>query len=83
VIRLRAGGGGFGSRQGQSLSLRHLVQTDSGVHPAHYPMGIGCFSPRVKLLVRKTDHSPPFRAEVKNAWSHTFTPPLRHGLVIN
>jgi len=26
---------------------------------------------------READHSPPSRAEVKNAWSYTCTPPIR------
>jgi len=29
-------------------------------------------------------HSPPSSAEVKNAWSYTFTPPVRlHGVVLS
>jgi hypothetical protein len=34
--------------------------------------------------VREADHSPPFSAEVKNAWSYTSTPPIRlHGVVLS
>jgi len=32
-------------------------------------------SPGVKRPVREADHSPPFSAEVKNAWGYTSTPP--------
>jgi hypothetical protein len=35
----------------------------------------------VKRPGREADHSPPSRAEVKNAWSYTSTPPIRlHGV---
>jgi len=42
-IRLRAGRLEFSSRRGQwcFLSLRHPVQTDSGVNPVSYRMGSG------------------------------------------
>jgi len=32
------------------------------------------FTPGVKQLGREADHSPPFSAEIKNAWSYTHTP---------
>jgi hypothetical protein len=38
----------FESRWGQELSLLHVVQTGSGVHPASYPMGTGSPFPGVK-----------------------------------
>jgi hypothetical protein len=39
---------------------------------------------RVKRPGREADHSPPSSAEVKNAWSYTFTPPTRlHGVVLS
>jgi hypothetical protein len=32
----------------------------------------------------EADHSPPSRAEVKNAWSYTSTPPIRlHGVELS
>jgi hypothetical protein len=34
----------------------------------------GALSLEVKRLGREADHSPPSSAEVKNAWSYTFTP---------
>jgi hypothetical protein len=38
----------------------------------------------VKRLERESDHSPPSRAEVKNAWSYTSTLPIRlHGVVLS
>jgi hypothetical protein len=33
--------------------------------------------PGVKRPAREADHSPPSSAEVKNAWSYTFTPSIR------
>jgi hypothetical protein len=53
------------------FTLRHLVQPDSGTHPASYPMG-GWWEERPE---READHSYPSSAEVKNAWSYTFTLP--------
>jgi hypothetical protein len=49
------------------FSLLHNVQTDSGAHPASYPMGIGGSFPGggVKQQGREADHSPPSIAEVK------------------
>jgi hypothetical protein len=38
------------------------------------PTGTRGFSPGIKRLGRKADHSPPYRAEAKNAWSYTSTP---------
>jgi len=37
-------------------------------------LGTGLSFPGGKAAGREVDHSPPFCAEVKNAWSHTFTP---------
>jgi hypothetical protein len=34
-------GVGVESRWGQEFSLRHVVQTNCGAHPASYPMGTG------------------------------------------
>jgi hypothetical protein len=54
--------------------LRYHVQTGSGAHPASYEMGTG----------GEADHSPPFSAEVKDAWRCTSTPPVRlHGVVLS
>jgi hypothetical protein len=70
-VRFPAGTGNF--------SLHHCVQSSSGVHPSSYPMGTGgCFP------VDKADHSHASRAEVKNTWSYTSTPPIRlHGVVLS
>jgi hypothetical protein len=62
-----------------NFSLHHLVQTDSGTHPASYPMFTRGSFPGGKAA----DHSAPPIAEVKNAWSYTCTPPIHlHGVVI-
>jgi hypothetical protein len=44
--------------------------------PGALPLG-------VKRPGHETDHSPPSRADVKNAWSYTSTYPIRfHGVVL-
>jgi len=46
--------------------------------------GGGDSSPGVRWPGREADHSPPFIAEVKNAYSYTSTPPIRfHSVVLN
>jgi hypothetical protein len=32
--------------KGQKFSILHVVQTDTGVHPASYPVGTGDYLPR-------------------------------------
>jgi hypothetical protein len=59
-----------------NFSLRHRVQTGSGVHPASYPMGTRGSFPGDKAE-READHSPPSNAEVKNMWSYISTLPSR------
>jgi hypothetical protein len=73
--RLTAEGSEFEPRKGQEVSPLHVVQTDSGAHPASYLMDTGGSFPRVKWTVREADHSPPNSAEVKNTWIYTATPP--------
>jgi hypothetical protein len=63
------------SESGRDFSLRYCIQTGSGPHPASYRMGAGGSFPGVRRPGREADHSPPCSAEVKNAWSYTFTPP--------
>jgi hypothetical protein len=55
---------GFDSRQGQVVSLLHVVQAGSGAHPASYPIDTGGSSPGVKRPGREADHSPPSNADV-------------------
>jgi hypothetical protein len=43
-------------------------------HPASCAIGTRDFSLGIKLPRRVADHSPPSNADVKNAWSYTFTP---------
>jgi hypothetical protein len=54
--------------------LTAAFYTDSGAHPASYPMGTRGSFPGVKRPGREADHSPPYSAEVKNVWSYTSTP---------
>jgi hypothetical protein len=65
-VRFPSGAGNF--------SLHNRVQNVSGAHPASYPMGTGGSFLGVKRPGREADHSPPYSAEVKNAWSYTLTP---------
>jgi hypothetical protein len=38
----------------------------------------------VKQSGHEADHSPPYSAEVKNAWNYTSTPPIcLHGVVLS
>jgi hypothetical protein len=57
------------------FSLPHSVQTDSGAHPASYPMGTGALSPGVKRLGCEAGHSAPSSTEVKHGGA---IPPLPH-----
>jgi len=80
VTMLRAGRPMFDSWQGQKrdFSLFYWVKTDSGAHPACYPMGSGGSYPGGEAA-----NSFPFSTMVNNAWSYTFTHPIRlHGVVL-
>jgi hypothetical protein len=68
----------FESRYGQELSLLHVVQTGSGVHPASYTMDVGTFSPGVMRQGSETDHSPPASPEVKKMWLYTSPSPYAY-----
>jgi hypothetical protein len=73
---LRAGWSGVRVPAGaRNFSFHHRVQTGSGAHPAYYAMDTRGSFPGVKLPGREAAHSPPSSAEVKSAWSYTFTPP--------
>jgi len=45
-----------------SFSLRHRIQTGSGVHPASYTIYTGGCIPGLKRPGREADHSPPSSA---------------------
>jgi hypothetical protein len=57
------------------LSLLHVVQTGSGVHPNSYTMDTGALSSGVKRQGREGDHSLPAIVEIKKMWLYTFTHP--------
>jgi len=59
------------------------VGRDSGAHPASYKMNTEGFSPEVKWPKREADNSPPYSAEVKNAWSYTSTTTCLHGVILS
>jgi hypothetical protein len=69
----------------ENVSLHHRVQTGSGAHPQPPIQWVpGALSLGVKRLVREADHSPPPRAEFKNAWSCTSTASIRlRGVVLS
>jgi len=48
-------------------SLHHHIQTGSGATQPPIQCAPGALSLRVKRPGREADHSPPFRAEVKNS----------------
>jgi hypothetical protein len=74
MVRVTAAAGNF--------YLDHRIQTDSGAHPASYPVVPGALYVGVKMPRLEADHSPRSSAEVQIAWSYTFTPPIRlHGVV--
>jgi hypothetical protein len=76
---LRAGYLGFGSRQGQNVSLLSSAQAGSGAHPASYPVGTGSFFPPVvKWPGREADHLRPPNSEMKNGGA---VPPLPHVVI--
>jgi hypothetical protein len=54
----------------KDFSFVYSVQTDTGAHPASYPMGTGGSWPRgggIKWQGREADHSYTYSAEVKKA----------------
>jgi len=57
------------------FSLPHRVQTSYGAHSTSYPVVTGGSFPGIMWPGREADHFRPSNAEVKNAWSYTFTPP--------
>jgi hypothetical protein len=74
---------GFDSRQGLGIFL-FTTASRTALGPTQPPIQWvpGGLSLGVKRPGREADHSPPSSAEVKNAWSYTFTPPIRlHGVV--
>jgi hypothetical protein len=69
------GGGSSSAGRVKNMSLLHIVQTGSGVHPTSYKIGTGGTFPGVKRQGREADHSPPTSAEVKKMWIYASTPP--------
>jgi hypothetical protein len=84
VTRLQAEWSGFNYWWGQwwDFSLHHPVYTSSGAETASCPMGTRAHTLGVKQTKHETNHSPPSKAEVKNEWSYTSTPPIHHGMML-
>jgi hypothetical protein len=68
-IRFPAGAGNF--------SLHHRVQNGSGTHPVSYTVGTRGSFPGGKAAGALGWPLTPSSAEAKNAWSYTYTPPIR------
>jgi hypothetical protein len=76
---------GFDSRRGLGIFLFTTVSR-TVLGPTQPPIQWvpGAPSLGVKRPGREVEHSPPSRAEVKNAWSYTSTLPVRlHGVVLS
>jgi hypothetical protein len=74
--RQQAGRPSFKFRKGQGLFLFAVSRPDLGpTQPSN--LWVPDLSTGVKRPARGADHSPPSRAEVKNAWSYTSTRPIR------
>jgi hypothetical protein len=62
----------------------HLFETGSGTHPPSYLMGTGRYFLGDMTAGGEVEHSHPFNAEVKNAWSYTSTHSLRiHDMILS
>jgi hypothetical protein len=75
----------FDSREGLGIILL-TTASKQALWPTQPPMQWvpGSLSLWAKRPVREADHSPPSNAEVKNAWSYNFTPPIPlHGVVLS
>jgi hypothetical protein len=68
---------GFDSRQELGIILFTTVSRPA-LGPTHPPIQwvSGALSLVLKRPGREADHLRPYSAEVKNAWSYTFTPPI-------
>jgi hypothetical protein len=76
---------GFDSRRELGIFLFATAST-TALGPNQPPIQRipGALSLGVKRPRRETDHSPPYRAEVKNMCSYTSTLPIRlHGVAFN
>jgi hypothetical protein len=75
-VRVPAGAGNF--------SLHTASRPALGLNQPPIQWVSGDLSLGVKRPSREADYSPPFSAEIKNAWSSTSTPSIRlHGVVLN
>jgi hypothetical protein len=75
---------GFDSRRGLGIFL-FATAFRTALRPTQHPIQWvpGVFTPVVKRPGREADHSHPYSAEVKNAWSYTSTRSIRlHVLVL-
>jgi hypothetical protein len=76
---------GFDSRRGLGIFLFTTAsRTVLGTTEPLIQWVPGALSPKIKLLGRENDHSPPSNVEVKNVWSYTSTLPIRlHDVMIS
>jgi hypothetical protein len=85
VTRLLAGGSQFDSQEGKK-GIYFLFATTSRpvLGPTQPPTKwvLGDLSHWIKRPRREGDHSSPSSAELKNEWSYTSTPAIRHCVVL-
>jgi len=67
----------FDSGQGQETALFSETSRQA-LRPVQPPIQLvmEALSPGLKRPGREFDHSPPYRAKMKNDWNHTWTPPI-------
>jgi hypothetical protein len=84
ATRLRTGRSGFDTRQGLGIFLATACRPALGPTQPPIQWVPGVLFPGIKWPGREADHSPSSSAEVKNVWSYTTTPPIRHhGVVLS
>jgi hypothetical protein len=67
----------------RDFSLLCSIRTDSGAHPAPYPVGTGALLTVVQWQACDADHSLPSSAEVKMVELYLHSPICVHDIVLN
>jgi hypothetical protein len=85
VNELRAGRQEFGFLAGTGIFFLFATASRQSLRPTQPPVRwiTAALSTEVKRPGREADHSPPFSAEVKNAWSYLHSPVRLHDVVCN
>jgi hypothetical protein len=72
---------GHGSWYWKDLSFLHSIQTDSGGHPASYPIGFGGSFPRGKATRAWSWPFTPSNVRIKNSGAYFCSPTCLHGTI--